>query len=242
MVDGFVTGVEAGQDWLKRADEYDALLESRGDEPSASARLTMMARWATDNPKAALDWFAENTAFKELWEEDVGIPPQPPPELPGLEKLPEEMLVKFELLREARKGDWMYGEAIPRLVDQLVASGEGDLAALVMAECVWGGVSDFRFFPQIRAFPDAEVRAALFLQAANSIQPRDKADPFGGGTEKLERQPWIESVRDLAKVIDLPEEVKAEAEAHLREVEAGELKFIADEARRERDPSDPFGP
>jgi hypothetical protein len=243
MIDGFADGAPAGQDWEVRGRELAASLADRKLEVSHWSLQAIGERWIMEDPVAALDWYARcapedalKSANSNLNSDDpfAEAPPPDPAEAP--------MLLKVDLLVE------MYGsykdrtrEAMAAL-DHLARHGEDQVAVAAVGKLVGTHLDpmDIPLLEVIARMPSQEERNDLLLQAVHAIPIRDD-DPFSTATATLDGpNASLIAVRDLAARLDLPDDVRAEAEAAFRNVEDKELKALEESEQRRRNGGDPF--
>lgn len=239
MIEGFADGAPAGQDWEKRSAEFVASLANRGIEPSRRDFRSIAERWVMEDPSAALDWFArmtvpliENQSEDFLTEDHAETAPASKDEVATRLKL--DLIIS------------MYGSHKNRMdevisaVDHLASNGNAPLAARALGELIGDSLDPMHtpLVGLIPKFPSSELRGELLLRAANAIPARGKSldailsDPLGGPN------PTLEAVRELAAQLDLTPEIRAQAEAAFRKVEAAELQALEDQERLRRFKSD----
>ena len=255
MIEGFADGAPAGQDWEERGRELTHSLTARGLKASHWPFQSIGERWMMEDPIAALDWYVRSAPeeglaraydrlnrdssddpFAEALADDPfkEEPPSDPDEISNL--LKTDLLVGMYGSHKDRSR-----EALAAL-DHLATHGEEQLAAAVAGELVGTRFDpmDIPLLEVIARMPKREDRNALFLQAVHAIHVRDD-DPFATLSDALERpNACLVAARDLASRLDLPEAIRAEAEAVFRDVENKELKALEVLEKQRRDKNDPF--
>lgn len=245
MIEGFADGAPAGQDWEERGRELAESLADRKLEGSHRAFQSIGERWIMEDPVAALDWYARcapedalKSANNHLNSDDpfAEAPPPDPAEAP--------MLLKIALLSEMYSSHKDRTREVIAALDHLATHGEAPLAIAAVGKLVGTDLHPMRIplLEVIARLPAREDRNALFLQAVHAIPIRgDDSDPFASEAGPLEGpNASLTAVRDLAARLDLPDEIRAEAQAAFRKVEDEELKALEESELRRRNGGDPF--
>ncbi|MCW1886157.1 hypothetical protein OKA04_15575 [Luteolibacter flavescens] len=230
MVDGFADGAPAGQDWEVKGRELADSLAARGMEASHWAFRSIAGRWVMEDPIAALEWYshsapesvlqpASHSLYPETWDDPyANSSPLRPDDAPRL--LKADLLVEmYHPPRDRRR------EMISAL-DHLNKNGEDRLVFLTATRILGREMepSKIPILGALPAMPPSGDRDALFLQAVRGIPTRNNRDQnFSMPNMTLDGpNASLVALQDLAARLDLPPEVRAEAEAKFREVEAAE--------------------
>lgn len=227
LVPGFAMGAPPGQDWAARLDDYASLHRgANGSEAGADRAVnSLMARWLAEDLDAALAWMDFHLGLEDFLSARSFRGRTPPPELPGLEAPPDELLVQLEMMRDIHAGFWSRTRLMDEILTALISKGHRDLAALVIADRLGSWRWDPRLYPLIRSFPDPTLREALLLTAARKL-PKPERDSTN--REKAEEHmAVIYSLWTLSADIDVSEEARKQAKNLLREAYAAEKRIVA---------------
>ncbi len=256
MIEGFADGAPAGQDWNARSREFADSLASRGIEPSHWDSQSIAERWVTEDPAAALDWYARSApsdalewAIRYTARHVEGADPfaeLTDGDLPDLNPEQAAEMLKIGLLTS------MYGSHKDRMdevrsaLEHLATHGSDPFAARALGALIAERLDPMHapLLGLIPKFPKRQIRNELFLQAVEAI-PRRTGNSSMSSSDSLEGPNLtLEAVRGLAAQLDLTPEIRTQAEEDFRKVEAAELHAleVQEQLRRSKSNADADAP
>ncbi|MCW1886156.1 hypothetical protein OKA04_15570 [Luteolibacter flavescens] len=249
MVEGFADGAPTGQDWEKKGYELAESLAARGIEASQWPFQSIGERWLAEDPVAALDWFARcapEDALKSARDRlKRGRSDDPFEDAPARNSEEAAMLLKTYLLVEMFHSYKDRSRETVTALLHLNKHGEDQVALEALGELLGAGLYPMKvpLLEVIPGIPSPEDRNSLFLLAVRGIPNRSNGFPLGILDPQLEDpNSSLVAMRALAERLDLPAEIRAEAEATFRNVEEQELKALQKLKQMRRDGDNPFAP
>ena len=249
MIEGFADGAPAGQDWNARSREFADSLADHGIEPSQWDSRSIAERWLMEDPAAALDWHARSTppdALERAIRSTHRVEGADPfaevtvGDLPDLNPEQAAELLKIDLLIGMYHSHKDRMTEVISALDRLATHDRDPIAARALGGLIGDSLDpmDAPLLEVIPKFPKQQVRNELFLQAVEAI-PTRTGDPSLSSSDSLEGPNLtLEAVRELAGQLDFTPEIRAKAEEAFREVEAAELKALAEQERLRRSKRD----
>lgn len=234
MHEGYADGAPARQDWEALGTEFVASLESRGLKSYNWIYESIAARWITEDPAAALDWYA---ARATLDAHDNILDPftaETPVRSEDLAPAEYKRRLKIDLLEKMYKSHKDLTVEVAQALDQLLTEGDTEFVVAALGHFTGEHLHQWStpLLAVVPNIPDPEIRNEVFLGLVEVLRPRF-IDPFSPDSSFDEPNIPCEAVRDLAKRLDLPEDIRTQAEAAFRKIEEQEAP------ERANDPPDP---
>ncbi len=216
MFYGYVTGAPAGQDWEMLSGEFDRLA-ALGKSPEPDEFTT---RWVVEEPERALEWFAAHVDREDFKRTHPFFSGDEPQDFDSRMK----MLVLGELYHST---EYRLPEAVA-VLQQLAGGADEALAARAVSQFIGGTMSPSYGLPLLAVIPrfrSSQFREELFLQAARAVPSREfTTEHYPAGLSFDYPNVCLDAVRALAAEMELPDEVRQQGEAALRQVEAQEAE------------------
>ncbi|WP_367874635.1 hypothetical protein [Luteolibacter sp. Populi] len=239
MLRGFAKGAPPGQDWERAGGDYLSAMLASGENLSASDLRPLTNRWLTEDPRGALDWFAANIPPDRIPLDVTGILADVDSATAslGLSESSPRLRAEFELVKRFCITD--NGPSVLRTLELLSDQGRQDLAVLGLRVSFGDSLRGYNlpFLDLIPGIEDPSLRTSLYLQAIGGIVVRQD-DPFADPAVTDSLDVCIEAIRSLAAKLDLPREIREQADAQLQVV-AEESRKIQEERAKHAD-EDPF--